>query len=177
MSRPSWDAYFMDLAEMVSSRSTCNRKHVGAVIVQDRRMIASGYNGSIPGGPHCDDVGHDMMGQHCVHCGVIREKATEGCTSVKAPYNPQSGVVDHEWEGGNCVRTVHAEVNAIVQAAHLGVSTKGATLYTNTYPCWPCMKVILTAGIARVIYDSDYRPDPRVEAAVQSPDFLVKFKR
>jgi dCMP deaminase len=128
--RKSWDQYFMDIAQQVSARSTCDRKHVGCVLVQDRRIISTGYNGSIPGQPHCDDVGHDM-------------------------------------DNGHCVRTVHSEINAITQAAKAGIPTQGAHAFVNTYPCWDCFKVMLTAGITKIIYDADYRPNPRVEAAAK----------
>jgi dCMP deaminase len=126
--RKSWDQYFMDIANVVATRATCDRKHVGCVLVVDKRIVATGYNGSVPGQPHCDDEGHDM-------------------------------------HNGHCVRTVHAEVNAVAQAARAGVSTKRAVAYVNTYPCWPCAKVLLTAGVSAIIFDSEYRVDERVEAA------------
>ena len=129
--RIGWDVYFMRMANFVATRSTCDRKHVGAVIVRDKRVIASGYNGSLPGLPHCDDVGHDM-------------------------------------HNGNCVRTVHAEVNAIAQAARYGTSLDGAAIYQNTYPCWKCFQSIAAAGIKVVIYEGDYRNDERVQAAATS---------
>lgn len=125
MARKSWDQYFMDIAHVVSTRATCDRKHVGAVIVRDRNILATGYNGSIPGEPHCDDVGHLM-------------------------------------EDGHCVRTVHAEVNAIYQAAKNGVRLEGSTIYTNTFPCWGCFKSLAAVGIQRIVYDHKYRVDPKV---------------
>lgn len=127
-SRQSWDEYFMKIANEVSTRATCDRKHVGAVLVLDHRIISTGYNGSIPGAAHCDDVGHDIY-------------------------------------EGHCVRTVHAEANAIAQAARAGVRTIGAICYVNTYPCWQCYKLLALAGIRHIIYDKEYRPDPRVEEA------------
>lgn len=131
--RPSVDAYFMAMAHLASTRATCDRKHVGAVIVRDGHAIATGYNGSAPGSEHCDDVGHDIV------------KLADGTE--------------------NCVRTTHSEMNAILQAAKFGASTVGASLYTNTFPCWPCAKAILGAGIVRVVFDADYKNDPRVEKA------------
>lgn len=131
--RPSVDAYFMAMAHLASTRATCDRKHVGAVIVRDGHAIATGYNGSAPGSEHCDDVGHDIV---------------ELADGVK-----------------NCVRTTHAELNAILQAAKFGTDTAGASIYTNTFPCWPCAKAILGAGIVRVVFDADYKNDPRVETA------------
>lgn len=130
--RPSTHVYFMNIAQVVATRATCDRKHVGAVIVRDRRIIATGYNGSPPGMPHCDDVGHDIL-------------VTNGRE--------------------NCVRTVHAEMNAVAQAALYGVSIKDADIYTNTYPCWQCAKALLSGGIKTVYVDKDYNNDPRVEEA------------
>lgn len=126
--RPSWDAYFMSLANLVATRATCDRKHVGAVIVLERRVLATGYNGSAPGEDHCDDVGHDMV-------------------------------------DGHCVRTLHAEANALMQAAASGVSVRGATVFVNATPCWPCAKLMLAAGIREVHVDQVYREDDRVRAA------------
>src|SRR5690606_41844982 len=112
-SRASWDDYFMAIAREVSSRSTCDRKHVGAVIVRDKMILATGYNGSIRGLAHCDDVGHLM-------------------------------------EGGHCVRTVHAEANAIVQAASRGSSVEGASIFVTASPCFGCLMLIADAGITRI---------------------------
>ncbi len=130
--RPPTDVYFMNIAQVVATRATCDRKHVGAVIVRDRRIIATGYNGSPPGLPHCDDVGHDLV-----------------ITNGKE----------------NCVRTVHAEMNAVAQAALYGVSIKDADIYTNTYPCWNCAKALLSGGVKTVYVDKDYNNDARVEEA------------
>lgn len=140
--RPSWDDYFIQMCHLVATRATCDRKHVGAVLVRDRRVIATGYNGSAPGEPHCDDVGHDLVAQ-------------------------ANGVQ-------NCVRTIHAEANAILQAAKYGVSVQETTLFTNTYPCWPCAKMILSAGIVEVVVDTDYNNDPRVEAAFATKGVPVR---
>jgi dCMP deaminase len=122
--RASWDEYFMRIAMEVSTRATCDRKHVGAVIVRDRFILATGYNGSIPGLPHCDDVGHMM-------------------------------------EDGHCVRTVHAEANAICQAARNGVRIEGATLYVTASPCFTCFKLVASAGIKAIVYGEFYR-DQRI---------------
>ena len=116
----------MKIAHAAAERSTCDRKHVGCVLVLENRVIATGYNGSVPGAPHCDDVGHDM-------------------------------------QDGHCVRTIHAEANAVLQAAKTGASTKGADAYVNTYPCWRCFTVLVAAGVLRIFYDAEYRKDPRVE--------------
>lgn len=118
--RQSFDEYFLDVAEKVATRSTCNRKHVGAVIVRDRSILATGYNGSIRGMPHCDDVGHLMVNDHCI-------------------------------------RTVHAEANAIAQAARNGVRIEGATIYVTALPCFDCFKLIANACVNRIVYDEFYR--------------------
>jgi dCMP deaminase len=120
--RVSWDRYFMNIAHEAKRRSTCDRKNVGAVIVRDRMILSTGYNGSIRGLPHCDEVGHMM-------------------------------------EGGHCVATIHAEANAILQAARSGVRIDGATLYTTASPCWSCFKLCANAGVTRIIYDEFYRDD------------------
>jgi len=122
--RSSWDDYFMGIARQVASRATCDRKHVGALLVRDRTILSTGYNGSIRGLPHCDEVGHMM-------------------------------------ENGHCVATVHAEANAIIQAAKNGVRIDGATMYTSASPCWSCFKLIANAGCVRIVYGEFYR-DPRL---------------
>ena len=120
----------MDIARQVATRATCDRKHVGAVVVRDRTILSTGYNGSIRGLPHCDEVGHMM-------------------------------------ENGHCVATVHAEANAILQAAKNGVRIDGATLYTTASPCWPCFKLVANSGCVRIVYGEFYR-DPRIfEVATQ----------
>ena len=126
--RDSWDEYFMNIARQAATRSTCDRKHVGAVIVRDKTILSTGYNGSIRGMPHCDDVGHLM-------------------------------------EGGHCVGTVHAEANAIIQAAKNGVRIEGAELYTTASPCWSCFKLIANAGIRTIYYGEFYRDTRSVEVA------------
>jgi dCMP deaminase len=122
--RSSWDKYFMDIAKQVSTRATCDRKHVGALLVRDRIILSTGYNGSIRGLAHCDEVGHMM-------------------------------------ENGHCVATVHAEANAIIQAAKNGVRIDGATIYTTASPCWPCFKLIANAGVTRIVFGEFYR-DARI---------------
>ena len=122
--RSSWDQYFMDIAKQVATRATCDRKHVGAVLVRNRTILSTGYNGSIRGLPHCDEVGHMMENDHCV-------------------------------------ATVHAEANAIIQAARNGVGIDGATIYTTASPCWPCFKLVANAGLVRIVFGEFYR-DPRI---------------
>jgi dCMP deaminase len=119
--RPSWDDYFINIAFTVAERSTCDRAHVGAVIVRDRRILTTGYNGAPAGLPHCDEVGHLLV-------------------------------------DGHCVRTLHAEQNAIIQAALHGVNIAGSTIYVTHQPCLTCAKMIINAGIRRVVYAGNY-PD------------------
>jgi len=126
--RPSWDEYFMKIAKVVGERGTCDRGRAGAVIVKDKRIIATGYVGAPTGLPHCDEVGHLL-------CDTI---------------NPDGKISKH------CIRTAHAEQNAIVQAALHGVSTKGATLYVSFEPCFTCAKMIINAGIKRVVCEKKY---------------------
>lgn len=120
--RPDWDHYFMGFARAASARATCNRKHVGAVIVVDQQVAATGYNGSVRGLPHCDEIGHDMV-------------------------------------DGHCVRTIHAEMNALAQAARRGVRVEGAWIYTTASPCWDCFRVLVNAGVQRFVYGEPYRAE------------------
>jgi dCMP deaminase len=133
--RKDWDRYFMDIAFQAATRATCDRKHVGAVIVSpDRNILATGYNGSIPGTPHCDDAGHMM-------------------------------IFDPNTNRESCVRTVHAEANAIVQAAKHGSRIQGGTIYTTASPCWPCFKLIASAGLRRIVFGELYRDERIYEFA------------
>ncbi|MBF0330767.1 MAG: cytidine/deoxycytidylate deaminase family protein [Candidatus Omnitrophica bacterium] len=119
MARPNWDEYFMKLAMLASERATCPRMHCGCVLVKDREVTATGYNGSIPGDDHCEDVG----------CLVVEN---------------------------HCVRTNHAEMNAIVQAAKKGHKIDGGTAYVTNMPCTTCAKALIAAGVKRVVVFSDY---------------------
>jgi dCMP deaminase len=126
--RPSWDEYFMDIVRLVGRRSTCLRRSVGAVLVKDKRILATGYNGA-PSGL-----------RHCIEVGCLREKM-----------NISSG------ERHELCRGLHAEQNAIIQSALHGVSLKGATLYSTNHPCVICAKMIINAGITRIYYSDGYR--------------------
>lgn len=126
----------MNLAVQAATRSTCPRKHVGAVVVRDKAVLATGYNGSLRGLPHCTEV---------------------GCLMVN----------------GHCVRTVHAEANAILQAARHGVRIEGAEIYVTASPCWDCFKLIANAGIVRVLYGEFYRDDRILEFAREAGIELV----
>jgi dCMP deaminase len=126
--RIGWHQYFMNIARQAATRSTCDRKNVGAVIVRDRTILSTGYNGSIRGMPHCDEVGHLM-------------------------------------DSGHCVATIHAETNAILQAAKNGVNINKAELYTTASPCWNCFKMVVNAGIQRIYYGEFYRDKRSLEVA------------
>jgi dCMP deaminase len=137
--RVGWDEYFMNIARMVATRATCDRKHVGAVLVRDRTLLSTGYNGSIRGLPHCSEDGHMM-------------------------------------EDGHCVRTVHAEANAIIQAAKNGVAIDGATIYTTASPCWPCFKLIANSGAKRIVFGEFYRDERIFQHAQRLGIELVELK-
>lgn len=126
--RPSWDEYFMEMANTVSKRATCDRGKSGCVIVRDRQLLVSGYVGSPAGFPHCDEVGHQMK-----------------------TITHEDGVVT-----SHCMRTIHAEQNAICQAAKLGISIAGATIYTRMTPCRTCAMLIINCGIQRVVCERKY---------------------
>ncbi len=130
ISRPNWDEYFMGIAELISKRSTCLRRGVGAVLVRDRRILATGYNGA-PSGM-----------RHCLEIGCLREQL-----------NVPSG------ERHELCRGLHAEQNAIIQAALHGVSVNGSTLYCTNHPCIICSKMMINAGIIHVIVRENYRDD------------------
>lgn len=129
-SRPSWDEYFMGMAKLTAQRSTCLRRKVGAVIVKDKHIIATGYNGAPKGLSHCAELG-----------GCLREQ-------LKVPSGQR-----HE-----LCRALHAEQNAIIQAATLGQSIEGANIYITHQPCSICSKMIINAGISRIVVDEGY-PD------------------
>ncbi len=131
--RPSWDEYFLEIMDTVGKRATCDRGRSGCVIVKDRRILATGYVGSPAGTKHCDEAGHEM------------QKVIHGDGS----------------ETMHCVRTAHAEQNAIVHAARTGVALLGSTMYTNMAPCYACAKMIINAGIERVVAKNDYHASRR----------------
>jgi dCMP deaminase len=126
--RPSWDQYFIELVDKVAERATCDRGKSGCVITKDKRILCTGYVGSPPGLPHCDDVGHLFK-------KVINEDGT---------------VSQH------CVRTIHAEQNAIAQAARYGIALEGTTLYCTMEPCRVCAMLIISVGVKRVVAKRKY---------------------
>ncbi len=131
--RPSWDEYFMSIAALIGARATCGRGRSGCVIAKDKQLLVTGYVGSPVGLPHCDEVGHEM---HKV-------------------INDDGQISEH------CVRTVHAEQNAVAQAARLGVAINGATLYCSMTPCYVCAKILINSGIKKVVAAKDYQRSGR----------------
>ena len=137
--RVSWGTYFMNIAKEVATRSTCDRKYVGAVIVREKTILSTGYNGSIKGLPHCDEAGHEMVNDHCI-------------------------------------RTTHAEANAIVQAAKNGVQINQSEIYVTASPCYNCFKLIANAGIKTIYYGEFYREDRILEHAKEAGIELVSLE-
>ncbi|HYV58256.1 MAG TPA: cytidine/deoxycytidylate deaminase family protein [Candidatus Nitrosopolaris sp.] len=127
--RPSWHQYFLTITRQVAERSTCTRAKVGAVIVRDKNILATGYNGAPAGLPHCTELG----------CLVYTSRTPTG-----------------ELEE-NCFRTIHAEINAIAQAAKNGASIRDADIYITHTPCIHCLKVLINTGIRRIFYEHDYK--------------------
>ena len=145
MQRPSWDRYFMDITRLVSTRSTCLRRQVGALLVKEHNILATGYNGVPSGITHCDAT------------GCLRER-------LEVPSGER-----HE-----LCRGLHAEQNAIIQAARHGININGATLYCTTMPCIICTKMIINAGVSRVIYAEGYADDLALEMMAEAS---VSFER
>ncbi|MCK8617816.1 cytidine/deoxycytidylate deaminase family protein [Fructobacillus sp. M158] len=131
--RISWDQYFIAQSAILSTRSTCTRRHVGAILVKDHRIIASGYNGAVSGTPHCTEVG--------------------------------DYIVD-----GHCIRAVHAEQNALMQAASMGIPVEGSSLYVTDVPCVFCTKLLLQAGIQKIHFMRDYRNDDFAEKLLKEKE-------
>jgi dCMP deaminase len=143
--RPSWDQYFMSIAKLASTRSTCLRRKVGAVIVKDKHILSTGYNGAPRGLAHCLEI------------GCLREKL-----------NIKSGT-RHE-----LCRAIHAEQNAVIQAAVSGVSIEGATMYCTTFPCVLCSKIIINSGIERIVVMEGY-PDELSEEMLSEAGMKVEY--
>lgn len=146
--RPTWDEYFLELADMVARRSTCIRRHVGAVLVKEDRIIATGYNGAPQGLPHCLNV---------------------GC--LRAEQNIPSG---HRYE---LCRGVHAEQNALINAARYGVSTLDSVLYCTNQPCILCARMLINAGVRRIVHQGDFDDELALEFFRQAGIELVEMPR
>ena len=138
--RVSWEMYFMNIAKEVGTRSTCNRKHIGAVIVRGKTILATGYNGSIRGLAHCDEAGHEMDNTHCV-------------------------------------RTIHAEANAIVQSARHGVRIEDSEIYITASPCYDCFKMIANVGIRKIYFGEFYRDERILEHAKELNIELIDLSK
>lgn len=144
--RPNWDDYFQQLAKMIGMRGTCDRGRSGCIIVKDRHILSTGYVGSPAGMPHCDEIGHQM------------KKTTHEDGS----------------ESWHCVRTIHSEQNAIVQAAKFGVSLDGAIIYTKFEPCAVCAKLIVNSGIKRVVAQRKYHASKETRAIFKQCGVTLK---
>ncbi len=138
--RVSWEMYFMNIAKEVGTRSTCNRKHIGAVIVRGKTILATGYNGSIRGLAHCDEAGHEMDNTHCV-------------------------------------RTIHAEANAIVQSARHGVRIGDSDIYITASPGYDCFKMIANVGIRKIYFGEFYRDERILEHAKELNIKLIDLSK
>lgn len=145
--RPSWDEYFMEVCNAISKRATCDRGRSGCVIARDNQILVTGYVGSPVGLPHCDEAGHDLR-------KMLRE---DGSVSQ------------------HCVRTVHAEQNAICQAARRGVAIAGATLYCRMTPCRTCAMMIINCGIVRVVCERKYHAGADSEAMFADAGIALEY--
>lgn len=142
--RPSWDHYFFEITKLVATRSTCIRRDVGAVIVKDKRILATGYNGAPSGLPHCLDV------------GCLREE-------MKIPSGERQEIC----------RGIHAEQNALIQAAKFGISVDGASIYVTHHPCVVCAKLLINAGIREIFYLEDY-PDELSKSLLKEAGVVMR---
>lgn len=144
--RPSWDEYFISMVDVIGARGTCDRGRSGTVIVKDKRILTTGYVGSPIGFPHCDEVGHEMH-------TVVNEDGTKS---------------------QHCIRTAHAEQNAINNAARVGVALEGATLYCKMIPCYKCAQSIVNVGIVRLVAKKDYHAGKKTKQILRQAK--VKFE-
>ena len=145
--RPSWDDYFIEIANTVAKRATCDRGRSGCVIVRDKQILVSGYVGSPMGFAHCDEIGHQMK-------KMIHEDGSET---------------------NHCVRTVHAEQNAICQAARRGIALEGSTLYCRMTPCRTCAMLIINCGIKRVVCEKKYHAGGESEVMLRDAGIELRF--
>ena len=136
--RKTWHKYFSDICEKVSERGTCDRKQVGCVLVKNKHILATGYNGAISGAEHCDEIGHLLEDNHCI-------------------------------------RTVHAEINALAQCAKFGIACEEATAYINTFPCFDCFKALVNAGIKEIYYKDEYNSAHKKQVLDFSRQLQIKL--
>jgi len=146
--RPSWDDYFMEVADAISKRATCDRGRSGCIIAKDKQILATGYVGSPAGFPHCDEAGHDL----------------------RKSFNEDDSISQH------CVRTVHAEQNAICQAAKRGVSIDGATVYCRMTPCRICAMLLINCGVKRVYAERKYHTGGESEKMLKKAGIKLEYK-
>jgi dCMP deaminase len=146
--RPSWDDYFMQIVNAVSTRGTCDRGHAACVFVKDKQILATGYAGSPVGFPHCDEAGHDLR----------KSLSDDGSISL------------------HCVRTVHAEQNAICQAAKRGIAIDGATVYVNMTPCRTCAMLLINSGIKKVYAERKYHSGEESEQMFKKAKIILTYK-
>ena len=145
--RPTWDEYFMEVCEAIAKRATCDRGRSGCVIARDNQLLVTGYVGSPPGLPHCDEAGHFF----------------------KKTIHDDGNVTQH------CVRTIHAEQNAICQAAKRGISLNNATLYCRMTPCRVCCMLIISTGITRVVCEKRYHAGVESEAMFKEAGIPLEY--
>ncbi|MFO8110241.1 MAG: cytidine/deoxycytidylate deaminase family protein [Thermoplasmata archaeon] len=185
MKRPTVDEYFMAMAELVSERSTCLRRKVGAVLVKDKMVLSTGYNGAPKGLPHCEELGG------CIRRGDIHPPYLDifiddfsdkygvddkGETVEKINFFPKKGNPVPSGYRHELCRAVHAEQNAVIQAAVSGVSIRSSTLYCTTYPCVVCTKILINSEVKRIVYDSEYK-DPLSENMLKQSEIEIqRFK-
>jgi dCMP deaminase len=148
MSRPSWHEYFMQITELVSTRATCLRRRVGAVVVRDKRILTTGYNGPPDGITHCQDRGGCLRDELGIPSGQRMELS----------------------------RAIHAEQNAIIQAAKIGISIQDSTLYVNTHPCFTCAKMLINAGVKEIIYKEGYPDEFAKEILEEAGVKVIRFE-
>jgi dCMP deaminase len=146
--RPSWDDYFMEVADAISKRATCDRAKSGCVIAKDKQILATGYVGSPIGFPHCDEVGHEL----------------------RKSFNEDGTISQH------CIRTVHAEQNAICQAAKRGISIEGATVYCRMTPCRVCAMLLINCGIKRIYAERKYHTGGESEKMFKKAKIRLDYK-
>jgi dCMP deaminase len=144
--RPTWDEYFMQMAHVIATRATCLRRSVGALLVRDKRILATGYNGAPSGLPHCEEVGCQRA-----ELGIASGERQELC------------------------RGLHAEQNAIIQGALHGVSVKDSVLYCTTQPCVICAKMLINAGVKRIVFEGDYQDQLSLDMLQEAGIELVRF--
>ena len=145
--RPTWDEYFLEVVHALAKRATCDRGRTACVIVKDRQIVVSGYVGSPSGLPHCDEVGH----------------------LIKKVLNEDGTISEH------CVRTIHAEQNAICQAARRGVALEGATLYCKLAPCRTCAMLLIAAGIKRIVAEYKYHAGSEAEKMLKQAGIQIDY--